>query len=264
MTRPSPDSGECQGETTHVHTRLIRCGLEIDESSAFWAQYPPASAQGLAQLAFENYWFGAKSMARVKELITNMRARFSAFPQALAVLRKWPAMRPETRAVVCHWHLQLTDPLYRGFTGDYLHSRHAALRPEVSRALSTKWLTEQVASRWALSTRTQYASKLLTAALAAGLVSGRRDPRQVVFPRISDDALTYLLYLLRCVNFAGSLLDNPYVRSVGLEGSVLDDRLRGLSSLDFRRTGDLVEFGWVYPDLQRWAEAELIAEEVMT
>ena len=251
-------------ETVDIHTRLIRCGLEIEESRAFWAQNPPANAPGLAQLAFENYWFGAKSLARVQELIANLRARFSAFPEALAVLHQWPAMRPETRALICHWHLQLTDPLYRGFTGDYLPGRHQALTADVSRPLVTRWLTGQVSNRWALSTRTQFASKLLSAASAAGLIAGRRDPRRVVFPRISDDALTYLLYLLRGVTFEGSLRDNPYLRSVGLEGGVLDDRLRALPALNFRRVGDVVEFGWAHPDLASWAEAKLLAEAAVS
>jgi len=40
-------------------------------------------------------------------------------------------MEPEARRVICHWHLQLTDPLYRSFTGGYLAERRAGTRPEV-------------------------------------------------------------------------------------------------------------------------------------
>jgi hypothetical protein len=49
-----------------------------------------------------------------------LRARFDAFPNALHVLQRWPHMSPDTRRVVCHWHLQLSDPLYRDFTGTFL------------------------------------------------------------------------------------------------------------------------------------------------
>ncbi len=54
----------------------------------------------------------------------------------------------------------------------------------------------------------------------------------------------------------GSLLDNPYLRSVGLEGSFLEERLRGLPALGYGRMGDLMDLGWRYPDLLSWARAE--------
>jgi hypothetical protein len=53
----------------------------------------------------------------------------------------------------------------------------------------------------------------------AGLVVGIRDPRPLTFPQIPDEALTYLLYLLREVQLTGTLLDNLYLASVGLVGS---------------------------------------------
>jgi hypothetical protein len=61
-----------------------------------------------------------------------------------------------------------------------------------------------------MTTRIQFASKLLSAAYSAGLLAGNRDPRAVVFPRVPDDALEYLMYLLREVTFEGTLLSNPY------------------------------------------------------
>jgi hypothetical protein len=93
-------------------------------------------------------------------------------------------------------------------------------------------------------------------------VSGQRDPRQLIFPRISDDALAYILHLLRGITFKGSLIRNPYLRSVGLEGSVLESRLAALPSLQYGRSGDVIEFGWRYQNLAAWAESELIADEV--
>ena len=103
------------------------------------------------------------------------------------------------------------------------------------------------------------ASKLLSTAFAAGLVGGRRDPRPLVFPRINNDALSYLLHLLREVEFEGTLVDNPYLRSVGLEGSTLAARLRSLPTLRYRRTGDVIDFGWRHPSLAAWAEHDLFS-----
>jgi hypothetical protein len=85
---------------------------------------------------------------------------------------------------------------------------------------------------------------------------GRVEPRPST---TADSALTYLLYLLREVQFAGTILDNPFLASVGLVGSPLEQRLRGLTALRFRRQGDLVDFGWQYKDLIDWASATVLA-----
>lgn len=238
-------------EVTQVHTRLLKCSLDLEESRAYW-QHSAAAKAITAERAFSEYWFGARSLPRVALLLTNLRARFDAYPPALAVLQRWPDMDIATRRAICHWHLQLSDPLYRAFTGTYLLARH---RPHVTRDAVITWVGQQGPGRWTMATRIQFASKLLTAANAAGLVIGIRDPRPLAVPPIPDEALTYLLYLLRGLEFAGTLLSNPYLASVGLVGPELDARLRALPALTFRRQGDLTELEWAYDDLPTWAQA---------
>jgi hypothetical protein len=247
-------------EVTDVHTRLSKCALDVDDSRAFWV-HADETTDLTAQRAFDDYWFGARSLARVEVLLINMRARFSAFPSALAALHSWQHMSPETRRVICHWHLQLTDPLYRRFTGNYLVERRAGPRPEVTRDLVVAWVAQQGLSRWTMSMRIQFASKLLSAAYSAGLVASNRDPRPIGTPYVPDEALEYLMYLLRETEFEGSLLDNPYTGSVGLEGATLEERLRGLPGLAFRRQGDLIDFGWRHRDLGGWADVNLRSDE---
>ena len=65
-------------------------------------------------------------MQRVRYLLANFVVRYDASPSALAALRRWGTMTPEARRLVCHFHLQLTDPLYRAFTGDFLPERRGA------------------------------------------------------------------------------------------------------------------------------------------
>lgn len=248
-------------EATKAHTRLSKCALEVDYSRAFWARADEATVVD-ARRAFDEYWFGARSLVRVKVILTNMRARFGAFPAALATLHSWDHMSPDARRVICHWHLQLADPLYRQFTGVYLVERRGGLRPEVTRDLVARWVGDQGLSRWQVSMRIQFASKLLSAAYSAGLVTSNRDSRPIGVPRIPDEALEYLMYLLRETEFEGSLLDNPYLRSVGLEGVTLDERLRRLPGLAFKRQGDLVDFDWRYRDLRMWADANLRSDQL--
>lgn len=246
-------------EATQVHTWLIKCGLEVEDARAYWRQ-ADGSGRVTARRAFEEYWFGARSLSRVEDLLPVLRARFDAFPSALATLHRWPHMTPDTRRVICHWHLQLADPLYRSFSTDYLVTRRNGARPQVTRDLVVSWVSDFGGDRWSMSTRIQFASKLLSAAYAAGLVATKRDPRPVVVPTVSDEALEYLMYLLREVRFEGTLFANPYLESVGLEGRYLDDRLRGLPGLDFDRQADLVALEWRYADLEAWAEANLPQE----
>lgn len=243
-------------EATEVHTRLLRCALEIDECRAYWVHASGPNTVS-ARRAFDEYWFGARSLPRIEVLLANMRVRFDAFPMALDTLRRWPHMSPETRRAICHWHLQLADPLYRAFTGSFLVDRRAGSRPEVTRDIVVTWMGQQDTGRWTLATRIQFASKLLSAAFSAGLVATNRDPRPVVVARVPDEALEYLMYLLRGVEFAGTLPQNPYVASIGLSGPLLEDRLRTLPGITFRRQGDLVDFGWKYADLAAWADAAI-------
>lgn len=243
-------------ENTHIHTKLMKCTLEIEESRAYW-MHTDGTDPAIAQQAFDEYWFGARSLPWVKILLTNMRSRFDEFPTAHYTLHHWPEMSPDTRRLICHWHLQLADPLYRAFTGHYLVERRNGTRPEVTRALALNWVGQEGPERWTMPTRIQFARKLLSAAFLAGLVETKRDPRPLSTPRVTDEALEYLMYLLREIQFEGTLLDNPYLASVALSGAFLDERLRSLPGMDFKRQSDLMEFGWRYPNLTAWAEANL-------
>ena len=239
-------------EEDRLHTRVLKCTLEISNSRIFWAE--SVSEQPIeAEKAFEGGWFGHRSLNRLRELLTNLRARYGAFPVALQVLHSWQHMGGDTQKLICHWHLQLSDPLYRRFSGSFLPDRLLQGQPTVSKQQVVTWLGEAGGGRWSGSTRLQLASKLLSTAHSAGLIEGKRDPRPILFPLVLDDALTYLLHLLREVDFEGTVLVNPYLRSVGLEGVLLNDRLKRLPDLSYARQGDLVDMGWKHRGLAEWA-----------
>jgi hypothetical protein len=249
-------------ESTELHSRLLRCSLCIDESRAYWARVDPCAPRASSAEAFSASWFGRKSEAWTTELLSNMRVRFDAFPHALHVLARWRSMTPETRRLICHFHVQLTDPLYRGFSGAFLSERRDAMRPEVHRQTVVQWVAEHGPGRWGLKTQIQFASRLLSCALAAGVLTGKRDPRTAITPRVPDDALAYVLHVLRTVQFKGSFVANPYLASLGIAGGHLADRFRALSSIEFRQVGDVYELEWRYPDLEAWARGELATEGV--
>lgn len=250
-------------EATEIHARLQKLALGIEESRRYWehadATLPavPAAPKDRALAAFEQRWFGSKSLERVRFLLLNLDERYAAFPEALPVLRRWRAMDASARQVVCHWHLQLSDPLYRRFTGRFLVERRSACEAKVDLYIVLRWLKGEFPDRWSESTSVQFASKLLSAASEAGLISPKRDPRALLLPKVSDTALAYLLHLLRAIRFEGTLTENPYVASVGLVEGYLDQRLRALSAVTFRRMGDLTELEWKHPTMTAWAEGTL-------
>ena len=241
-------------ETSHVHTRLLKCALEVEDSRAYW-QHALNAGKVLPQQSFDEYWFGAKSLARVKVLLTNFRARFNVIPEAVYVLGRWPQMDPETRKLICHWHLQFSDPMYRRFAGEYLVERRLRYRGELLRDPVISWVGDQGPGRWRMTTRVQLASRLMSCAFSAGLLGSNRDPRPVQTPRVREEALAYLMYFLRSVKFDGTLLDNPYTASVALHGRFLEDRLANVPGLRLCRQGDLLDFDWSYPGLAAWGEA---------
>ena len=245
-----------QGEETVVHTRILRLALGIEESRAYWTHVDPTlPAAPRAIQAFEQRWFGAKSLHRVRTLLANFAARYDACPDALSVLRRWRSMDLPTRQVLCHFHLQLTDPLYRQFTGTFLVERRSGPEPRLDRDIVLRWVQREYPGRWGAATCIQFASKLLSAASEAGLVSPHRDPRTLLVPKVTDAALTYLMYLLRSLRFSGTLTVNPYLASVGLSEGFVDQRLRVLPGLRFRRMGDLTEFDWDFPSLLAFGES---------
>jgi hypothetical protein len=244
-------------ETTEQHSRLLRCSLCVEESRAYWSNIDPTDPRASISSAFTGSWFGAKSEAWTAELLANMRVRFDAFPPSLRVLGAWRTMSPEARRVICHFHVQLTDPLYRAFAGVLLPARRQAMRPEVYRQTVIQWTAEHGPARWAVKTQLQFTTRLISCATAAGVLQGSRDPREAVAPRVPDHALEYILYTLRMIHFDGTFVVNPYLASLGLVGGALVDRLRTLRTVEFRQVGDVYELDWRYPDLEAWATSEL-------
>lgn len=243
-------------EVREIHMRLGRVGLALEESHVYWRRgLPGVKAGSLARQAFEQRWFGNKSFARTQILLRTLAQRFDALSAAKVVLHRWCPSDLGDRRLICHWHAQFTDPLYRRFTADVLPERWALSRPTVDRDVVLRWLQTEVPDRWSPTAEARMASGLLTAACDAGLCAsgpGKRDLKTIA---VSDRALTYWLYVLRAADFEGTLFANPYFRSVGLTELHLENKLRRLSGLRYRRSGDLHDFGWKQSDLSSWASA---------
>lgn len=140
-------------EATEIHSRLVKCPLVLEESRAYWQRTARTGGVPTSKEAFDQYWFGAKSLPWVKVLLLNLQSRFGAFPDSLQVLQGWTDMAPDTRVAICHWHMQLTDPLYRAFTGNYLVSRRESASPEIHGSSVVSWIKDNGQSNWTLATK---------------------------------------------------------------------------------------------------------------
>lgn len=254
MTVVSASAGMVESEKAHA--RLRQVSLAVEESWLYWQHArPDVAANSRVEQAFAERWFGSKRMSRVRVLLYTFAERFDAYPPALEVLHLWCPTDLDTRRAICHWHTQLSDPFYRRFTGDFLPSRWSRREPTVDSDAIVRWVEGEVGERWSPATTLRYAQGLLAAATEAGLCREGAGKRALMAPRVPDDALTYLLYLLRAIDRRGGMLDSPYLTSVSLGGVLLEQQLRRLSALSYRRHGELHDFGWRFDDLRAWARA---------
>ena len=89
MTRSSTKPAE----VSEIHTRLLRLSLAVEESRAYWENVDPSlPPEARPDRAFEERWFGAKSMARVKLTLANMVVRFSIAARQIVDVETWPAV----------------------------------------------------------------------------------------------------------------------------------------------------------------------------
>lgn len=199
-------------EQTAPHTGLLRLGLAVEQSVAFWAQAgTEADLDALVERAHQEKWFPNSSESRNRYLVQQLARRFS--PQTRSLLAAQAELSPP---LVCHWHLQLTDPIYRLFTGSYLMSCWSSPTQSVGLEGSVKWVSNQALTiGWRVNTIRRMASGLLSSATEAGLCrkSGRKE-RELWLPAMTSSETEYLNNLLESV----AALENRslYLLPVGL------------------------------------------------
>lgn len=236
-------------ETEEIHTGLLRLGLAVDDSRAYWRNCrSDLSRKEQTQAAFEERWFGAKSFKRVDYLVFSLDMRFQG---GLKDLKVWDPVDEQDRRWVCHFHLQFSDPLYRRFTDDYLPRRLERSEPTVERLSALEWLQRIAPDRWGAATAERLVSGLTSSLSDAGFCRGRTSPRPIQVPPISDEALAYLLYLLKDTVFAETLLNNPYVRGTFL-GPDLHYRLKKLPAFTYHKQGSVSSLEWRHETFEDW------------
>lgn len=175
---------------TSEHTGLLRMGLEVDASRLFWtnASSHETSRERRVRAQAEG-WYPEFSDARLRYVLAELERRFP--PATRKALQAW---RPEQQsALVCHWHLQWSDPLYRDFTSSYLVAAWAMPQQNVGVTDIEGWLFQRGTHHdWSPSTRRRLASGLLGAATEAGFLTGHGRRRELRTVGVDRTSLSYL------------------------------------------------------------------------
>jgi hypothetical protein len=202
-------SNEGQRVATNPHTRLLRVGLAEPESREYWRQSQRNLEEGdRVRIAFEERWFGSRAMARVQYLVQTFQMRFDGYPSALKALALWNPLELSDRLAVCHWHLQLSDPIYRKFCATHLVERFNHPEPTLDRNAVLRWAQTQQPS-WSLSTVQRLVAGLMGCLNEVGFTEKATAIRPLSLPRVSDLALGYALYSAAGNRVRGDFIPKP-------------------------------------------------------
>ena len=203
--------------TTKEHTTMIRMAARINESKIYVQNYSESSTQTeLKKAAWDESWFGFLGDSIFAVLISGLYNRFGQFPKLISVLKEWinAEMEHYDFNLVCHLHIQLTDPYYRWLTGEYLPERLDAGLGSFNADLIQPNFVAYSTKELKANTFRRLLSNLLSSAVECGLLSGKAQ-RQFETPIVSTKFFGYLVYTLQEFNFPMSdLRESPYIKSI--------------------------------------------------
>lgn len=209
---------------TSEHTGLLRMGLEVKASMLFWKRAEAGeNPKERRQRALHEGWFPSLSEARLRYLLGELEKRFHG--PALDALKIWKPEAERQAPLVCHWHLQWSDPLYRDFSSGYLVGLWAQPERGITVAGVEGWLEQRGShSGWSPSTRRRLASGLLAAASQAGFLQGNGRQRDLRTVTADGPSLAYLRALVRNQDGADRLAEEILLSGTVAE-SPLGERL---------------------------------------
>jgi hypothetical protein len=191
-------------------------GLEVASSVLFWRHATIGEqAAERRHRATQEAWFPGLSEARLRYLLAELEKRFPA--DSLNTLKTWQPSDELQAPLVCHWHLQWSDPLYRDFTSGFLVGAWA--RPEAGVTVNAvdDWLAQRGShADWSPATRRRLASGLLAAARDAGFLKGQGREKELRTVTVDQPSLNYLRSLLVTAE-----ADSSCGEAIFLSGTVL-------------------------------------------
>jgi hypothetical protein len=243
---------------TTPHTRIKKVGPRLDLARAYIRYANPDDGIAIQrQKAWDEHWFGFLSEPMFKQVLPAFHQRFGQYTSILKTLKGWLEYELEAHdfRLICHLHIQLTDPLYRWVTGTYMPQRYAEGYDEITTMVTFRQIQENGGESFSPPSLNKLSSCILSAARDNGLLKGKAK-KSFDRPLVSVTFLGYLIHVLRLFQFPLSdLPTSPYIQSVVRDSTQLRPLL-----LEGQRRG-WWEFNWGqqlfsitprFDDLQSW------------
>ena len=247
--------------TTTEHTTMIRMAGRISESKTYIQNFSEGlTNKALKEAAWNENWFGFMGDSIFSCMMTGLFRRFGEYPKLTKILQQWidAGIEHYDFRLICHLHIQLSDPYYRWLTGEYLPDREQSNLGEFNADLIHVDFAKQSTKELKANTSQRLLKNLIRSADECGLLSGTVN-KKIECPIVSTKFFAYIIYVLQEFSFPMSELpESPYIKSVCHD----EEKLKRLL-IEGQRLG-WWEFNWdmnmftlspKYMGIESWYEA---------
>jgi len=247
---------------SEASTTMMKVGARLEESRSYlnFVNFED-SLKKQKEKAWNEQWFGFLPEQILETVVFALYQRFGQFPLIVKVLKTWidKGLDNHDFKLLCHFHIQLTEPYYRWATGQYFYQRYNEGFDDIPSNILGKQLEKAFGKEKDLSSQSyqRLARGILSTARDTGILKGKAE-KFFAHPLVSIEFLGYLVYALYHFKFPfGEFVTSPYIQSV-----IKDEaQLRRLLTDGQRK--NWWEFNWdhglfsLYPkfsDIQQWYE----------
>jgi len=242
------------------HTAMIRVTARLNETMTYIRHYnDEINAADLKKSAWSQQWFGFLSESIFNRLMPTLSNRFGKYSYLMEILQRWSFQGIENHdfKLICHFHIQISDPYYRWATGEYIPARFNEGIDEITKSSLAKALSTRTVNPLNANTLHKLSRNILTTARDTGLLQGKTD-KTIAIPASSVEVLGYLLYALRLFDFSMSEIpESPYIQSVFRNPGSLRNLLtegQAKNWWEYNWEGRTFAINYAYADINPWFE----------
>jgi hypothetical protein len=205
------------GIVTKEHMTMLRIGARIEESRSYIRNYQAGyTVKELKLKAWDEQWFGFIPESIFVRLIPAFHSRFGNYPEMVNVIQNGITKGLESYdfKMICNFHIQISDPYYRWFSGDYIPNRLDNGLQEITSTTTAVDFNTKFKKNIKANTLKHFAVNLLNSANDTGLLKGTK-LRVTQTPTVTVFFLGYLIYTLGSFDFPmADLINSPFIKSI--------------------------------------------------
>lgn len=246
--------------SNEASTTMMKVGARLDETRSYLNYFDINNDLKIQkEKAWNEQWFGFLPEQILETVVYSLYQRFGQFSLMTKVLKSWlnKGLDNHDFKLICHFHIQLTEPFYRWATGQYFSQRYNEAYDDIPSTVLAKQLEKAFMKEKDLSSQSyqRLAIGILSTARDLGLLKGKAQ-KLFAKPLVSIEFLGYLIYTLQHFMFPfAELPSSPYIQSILRDES----QLKRLLTEGQRK--NWWEFNWdhglfsLYPkfsDIEQW------------